>query len=325
MTDEVLCPECLRVSSADTVERKQTLTIRGEDVVVDARIAVCRACGGEIGDFELDDVTFRAAYDIYRARHGLLRPEQIRGIRSKYGIGQKAFSRLLGWGEVTLARYESGALQAVSHNQTLRMAEDPSFVRRLLKENGNRITQQQRAAVTERLDELSAEHEEFLIREEAVEYEVGADVRKLREMAVYFASRPNTWRTKLNKLLFYADFLHWKRHGSAISRARYVRMQFGPVPADFYRLQASLVEDASIDEQETRVLDCSGTVFVANRQADLSLFSDEERQTLRDVSDAFEGWSASRITEFSHQERGWCSVGDRETIDYRYARDLQLD
>lgn len=308
----------------DVIERPDVFEIRGEQVTVDARIAVCRSCGEEIGLGELDDATFKAAYAVYRARHDLLQPEHIKAIRSKYGLGQKAFARLLGWGDVTLARYETGSLQSVSHDQTLRLAEDPGNVRRLLSQNKDRLSAEQVEALEGRLRQLSPEHESVLAREEAAQYCAGPSVLKLREMAVFFASQHDTWRTKLNKLLFYADFLHFKRHGMAISGARYVNMQFGPVPADFYTLQAALVDDASLDERPTAVGDCSGTVFVANRPPDRSLFSEAELQTLNDVAHTFDGWPASRIMEYSHQERAWKQTKDRETIDYGFANDLRL-
>lgn len=322
--DKVLCSECMQLTDYELMPKRETFEIRGEQVTVDTQVAICRACGEEIGIAEVDDVTFSAAYNVYRARHDLLQPEQIRAIRSKYGLGQKAFARLLGWGEVTLARYESGSLQSLSHDQSLRLAEDPSHVRQLLARNAHRLTSRQLEDLDAHLNQLSPEHEDLLVREGAARYGARPGVAKLREMAVFFAGHRDTWRTKLNKLLFYADFLHFNRHGVAISGARYVNMQFGPVPADFYTLQASLVDDTSLDERPSTAGDCSGTVFVANRPFDRSLFSADELQTLDDVARAFDGWSASQISEYSHSEPAWSETGDRDTIDYSFAQRLQL-
>lgn len=321
---EVLCPECMTVSGYDVVERSDAFDIRGDTVIVDATIAVCRKCGEEIGVASLDDDTFRRAYAVYRARHDLLQPEHIHAIRSKYGLGQKAFARLLGWGDVTLARYETGSLQSAAHDSTLRLAEDPDNVRQLLALNGDRLSAKQRRTLAERLDDLSEAHEAVLAREEAAAYGMPIGVRRLREMIVFFAECPGTWRTKLNKLLFYADFLHHKRHGAAISGARYVRMQFGPVPADFYALHGLLVDDASIDEIPATCGECDGTVFVALRPADRALFSEDELRTMTDVAEHFDSWTAGRISEFSHREPAWAEARDRETIPYERSRSLLL-
>ena len=42
---------------------------------------------------------------------GFLQPEEIEKIRKQYGLSQKNFARLLGWGDITIHRYESGAIQ----------------------------------------------------------------------------------------------------------------------------------------------------------------------------------------------------------------------
>ena len=172
--DKTLCPECMRMTEYDVVERPDMFEVRGERITVDARVAVCRTCGEDIGLGELDDATFRAAYAIYRARHDLLSPEQIKAIRTKYGLGQKAFARLLGWGDVTLARYESGSLQSASHDQALRLAEDPDTVRKLMERNASRLSPAQLAELRSHLAQLSADQEGILAREDSSSsYETG--------------------------------------------------------------------------------------------------------------------------------------------------------
>lgn len=322
--EKLLCSECLSLVEPSIIEREATLPVRGEDVIVTARVAVCPACGEDIGTDSLDDATLEAAYSVYRARHGLLQPDRIRAIRSKYGLGQKAFARLLGWGDVTLARYETGSLQSKSHDSALRLAENPDHVRNLLALHGDRLSPEQRETLTARLDELSLEHEGTLAREEAGAYGSANGLRKFTEMMVFFAEYPRMWRAKLNKMLFYADFLHAKRHGRSISGTRYVHMQLGPVPVDFYDLEAKLVNDADIDEVPTQEGDCAGTVFVARRPADRSVFTEDELRTLNDVAAYFEAWSASRLVEFSHREPAWAETGDRETIPLTYAERLQI-
>lgn len=168
--ERTFCPNCMAMREYDVIERHETYPVRGEDVAVDARVAVCRVCGGDIGLQELDDSTFMDAYSIYRARHDLLQPDQIREIRARYGLGQKAFARLLGWGDVTLARYETGSLQSEAHDATLRLVEDPENVRRLLDINRDKLSADQVAAVEARLAELALEHGAVLAREEVAAY-----------------------------------------------------------------------------------------------------------------------------------------------------------
>ncbi len=72
---------------------------------------------------ELDDATLERAYAIYRRRFSILTPNGIREIRERSGLSQRDFGRLLGWDDVTLHRYETGALPAIAHNAVLKMLE----------------------------------------------------------------------------------------------------------------------------------------------------------------------------------------------------------
>ncbi|MDZ4179161.1 MAG: DUF4065 domain-containing protein [Coriobacteriia bacterium] len=320
------CGECMRDTPTHVASRNETYRVKGEAVTIPARVRVCDVCGTDMLDIELDNQTLADAYAVYRSRHHLLQPDEIRAIRSMYGLAQKGFSKLLGWGEITLTRYESGSIQSTSHDQMLRLAQQPANVAQLLQRNGRKISNKQRQELDKRLSELSAPHEALLANEDPATYDADRPaVRKLEEMVVYFAAKPSMWRTKLNKLLYYADFLHYKRHGRSISGARYIHMQYGPVPADFYTLQATLIDQASLAEVPVEYCDCAGTIFEALRPVDGDVFDQNELSTLDHVSRLFAEMSAAEISEFSHREPGWRETKDRETIPYDYAQRLLID
>lgn len=145
------CPRCGRTVAYEVESRTETHAIRDEDVSVQVQVAICTMCGADLSVDELDDAALDASLRQYRARHGMMQPEQIRELRSRYGVGQKAFARLLGWGDVTLARYEAGSLQSASHDTALRLADDPDNARVLLRRNGDRLTPKQRYDVERRI------------------------------------------------------------------------------------------------------------------------------------------------------------------------------
>jgi putative zinc finger/helix-turn-helix YgiT family protein len=320
------CETCGSFVEPDEITRDETYLVKGEPVTVTATLAICPVSGDELSNEALDDETLCRAFAVYRARHGLLQPDEIKSIRLKYGLGQKAFSRLLGWGEVTLHRYESGSLQTAAQNTLLELARDPGFVSGLLERNTSVLSQRQRETLRATLRELVSDCAESVVGEEGSGYgETSSCVVKLREMMVYFAGRPKTFRTKLNKLLFYADFLHQKRYGRPISAVRYVHLQFGPVPYGFYRRQDELVSDASLREIEIHAGEWGGTRFEAGRPADLSIFSPSELECVGFVADRFQNWSAKRLTELSHGEAAWRDTRDGETISYAFAGMLSLD
>ena len=59
------------------------------------------------------------ARNAYRKSHGLLTSDQIVAIREMYGLSQVDLARLLGWGEATISRYESKAIQDEAYDNIL--------------------------------------------------------------------------------------------------------------------------------------------------------------------------------------------------------------
>ncbi|MDZ7841653.1 MAG: type II toxin-antitoxin system MqsA family antitoxin [Gammaproteobacteria bacterium] len=107
--------------------------VRGEPVEVAAEFFKCTECGAEFENTRGRD-SLALAYREYRRRHDMLQPEQIRNWRKRYGLTQKELSRLLGWGDVTLSRYETGALQVAAHEKILRLAMEPHNLITLIDE-----------------------------------------------------------------------------------------------------------------------------------------------------------------------------------------------
>src|SRR5947208_1520217 len=57
---------------------------------------------------------------------------------------------------------------------------------------------------------------------------------RLTAMMGYIASKgTDVYKTKLNKLLFYADFTNYYLHGHSISGSSYVHLPYGPVPENY--------------------------------------------------------------------------------------------
>ena len=149
-----VCVDCRWSGIPEVSERTERLVVRGESIDVDARVAICPCCGETVFSEDLDEETLQRAFAEYRRRRGLLDPESIRAIRERYGLGQRAFSLLLGWGEITLHRYESGSVQDAAHDSQMRLAEQPENVLSLLEQNGSKLTPEQTAKVRAALAQL---------------------------------------------------------------------------------------------------------------------------------------------------------------------------
>jgi len=330
------CPTCMKDTDVRIEDRRETLPVRGEDIEVEARVAVCLTCGEDVWMDELEDETLAQAFAEYRRRHGLLQPEEMKRIRQQWGLGQRAFATLLGWGEITLHRYESGSLQDGAHDAQMRMAERAENVRILLEANGDRLTPRQRQAVERRLEEAEAlaadcecgdeDFERLLARAAARGHGGNAplSLAKIRETIVYFADVPNMFATKLAKLMFYADFLHYREQTTSITGLAYAHAPQGPIPDRYERIRANVVENGIVDIEERYGCDWNGEVLVAQRRADLGVFSETELAVLQSVRERLGSKTSKSLSDMSHAETAWTATEMGQRISYETARGLSF-
>jgi putative zinc finger/helix-turn-helix YgiT family protein len=325
------CPCCDTADHVKVLHRKETIPVRGEPIEVDVEFLRCSACDCEFEPMDSERDPLETAYRIYRERHGLLQPEEIRAIREQYGLTQKEMSGVLGWGSVTLSRYETGALQNEAHNTALELVRDEKTFLALLKKRGTVIRPEKLNALVR---DLTARTEHHCALPDCLIETVGTyepnilsgfktlDLSKVYGMIRYFCT-DGCFKTKLNKLLFYADFLHFNEHARSLSGLRYAHADHGPVPDNWDLYLAGVQHEQTVRAVEHIIGDYVGELFVSDR-ADFSLFTEPEIRTLMQVKDFFAGWSAKRIRDYSHEERGWQETQSGELISYDFAEALRL-
>ncbi len=129
---DTFCPYCDKEVRAYLITRRETHCVRGEDIVIDATVAVCPLCGEDIGDSRIDGPTIDRAFDIYRKRHGIPGPDELKALRAAYGMSIREFSRFLGFGEQTYASYACGSLPDLLHNRMIKLASTREGARLLI-------------------------------------------------------------------------------------------------------------------------------------------------------------------------------------------------
>jgi hypothetical protein len=144
---------------------------------------------------------------------------------------------------------------------------------------------------------------------------------KLAAMTAYIAHRGrNIYKTKLNKLLFYADFVHYRLHGTSISGARYVHLPYGPVPDRYEGMLAKLAAT------ETIWFEPRGDYRLIKGWNDplVGVLSNDERESLDWVLERLGSMTSTELTRQSHRERGYRSTKLGEPIAYAYAKFLEI-
>ena len=135
---------------------------------------------------------------------------------------------------------------------------------------------------------------------------------KFAELLLYVAKTcandPSFGATKLNKVLFFADFIAYRKRQRSITGATYQKLPYGPAPKCLLPAQTTLVRSGRLAIQE---LDHHGTTQkrpVALRDPDLSVFEADEIAIVDSVIRQLCGMSAVEVSEMSHGF--WWQIAD---------------
>jgi len=144
-------------------------------------------------------------------------------------------------------------------------------------------------------------------------------LEKMAAMVSYLAGRTtDLYKTKLNKLLFYADFVNYHMHGSSISGSKYVHLPYGPVPDGYEETLETLNHYGVIDVSRQNSAEL---VRTGDNPAN-NFLSQNELQSMDWVLESYGKMSASQLTEISHRERAYKDTKSGEEIAYEYAKFL---
>ncbi len=154
----------------------------------------------------------------------------------------------------------------------------------------------------------------------AREYDEG----KFTEMVLYCAQLLESDRfggaTKLNKLLYFADFAHARKTGTAISGAEYQKLPMGPAPRRLLPVRRKLVDDDRAElVTEFDALGYRHDRLRPHDAPDLSAFAADEVATIDAVANELRSLTGSQVSELAHDEPGWRLVSEGETIPYATA------
>ena len=315
-----------------------SITIKGDKVFYEERFFCCVNVDEEENEFEtgaMANENLMNARNAYRVLHGLLTSEEIVGIRESYGLSQVDLARLLGWGEATISRYESKAIQDEAYDTMLRMIKDnPLVALELLKKNEDKFSETKRKYVRSKIvDKLDSYGKEYLTRQ-ALEAEyanfdkindfngyITLDINKIEAMVSYIAEGiSNLFKVKLMKMLWYADALSFKRRGVSMTGMVYRHESMGALPIGHYSLMN--LENLNVCEEESNNYDLMLHVYPSEGM-DYSILTDEDRTILDDVIKKFKNYKAKDIIEYMHREIAYTKTKAGEIIPFSLAKEIR--
>ncbi len=318
----------------DLVKEKRSLVFRKESFDIIHHRYLCSVSNESFTTTMLDEVNLNQVFNQYRDKYCIPFPDEIIKIRNKYGLSASKMSSILGFGINSYRQYEAGEMPSISNARLIQVINDPNkFIDMVLlcetldeKAKNKYIFKAQSLIDDVNRDKMNANLKDYLLGGHLANINSGyrtPSLEKFTEMVVYFSEKLQPFKTKMNKLLFYSDFLMFKQSCFSISGFSYKAIEMGPVPNNFQSIFEFLANEEIIDISYTEFPQgYSGDQFLAkkNRPFRSSIFSEIELKVLEMVAFEFKATSTNDIIHLSHQEEAWIkNEKKRGVISYEYA------
>lgn len=279
---------------------------------------------------EMDEANLTQVYNQYRVVHSIPFVDEIIAMRENYGLSALKMSLILGFGDNQYRQYEEGYVPTETNGKILKACQNPIIFETFVQNSRIQLGEKNYTKVIAKVEEVKQQQDDVRLpliygtnhRNRANGF-APLSLERLHQILLYFIHRcGGVFNTKMNKLLFYADFYHYRQHGQAISGLSYKAIKYGPVPLHWDRAY-SLFDDISqeIVEFDSGV---TGTKLVSDTQPNLNSFTAEERKSLELIADTFIETSAKEISLVSHDEEAWKQhIGTPQLIDFNTAFKLK--
>ena len=313
-------------------KEQKDLEYRKEHFPIIYHYYVCEDSSEHFTTDELDLLNLTQVHNQYRCKYGIPFIDEIKDMRHKYGLSASKMSSVLGFGTNLYRLYETGEMPVVANGRLIKLAEDSHEFRRLLHIGRHALEDHEYEKVQKKLEHFTdrARSRELFERKlfgcEVPNIYNGFRMPKLKKLAAmvnFFAYHNKPFLTALNKLMFYADFGHFKRNGYSISGVCYQAIKRGPVPVNYGTLYDHVVNKGYADVYEIDFAEFVGEQYKTDEikyKEDDDLFTDSEIDMLKEVSGKFKGKNTKEIIQISHEETGWQqNVNEKNHINFMYS------
>lgn len=282
-----------------------TMEFRGKTYHFLNHYYVCDESGEEFTDEATGEINFAQVYNQYREENNIPFVNEIVKFREDCQLSKADMGRLLGFGENQYYRYELGEVPSPSNGRLMRtLIDNREALMCAIQESSIKDSNKEKALSA--LNKLTAKENEdrtiynllFLVKRSIYNGYAITNVNKVRQMILYFLGHMNVgYKTSLNKLMFYADFLMYREHCVGISGLSYSALPYGNVPNNFKVLYGIFNEVEEIDDEKP--------YFKPLTVCDLSVFSENEVRVLEYVAEKMAKQASTALSETNHLEDAW--------------------
>lgn len=273
------CDNCRDDVAYSVEKRRGEMTIKGKMVSFEEKLTFCKECKQELLVNEIMDENLTQLDRAYRIEEGLIQREEIESLLAKYDIGKRPLSQLLGWGDLTVSRFLDGNIPSRQYSDTLkRLLIDSNFMRELLEEGKDRISQAAHLKVEEALkrgDLFNLVSVDSMI-DRVIRYilaESGETTPLALQKQLYYTQ--GFYMAFYEEELFVEDCEAWK-HGPVYRKVYHRYKKYGYNP----------IEDAEM------------------RMGDINL-TNEVKEVVDNVISSFACYSGKILEKMTHAEEPW--------------------
>lgn len=302
------------------VYEKRTWNFRGEPFEYIHKAWLCEDSGEQFTNDESDTAAYLQVTNQYRAKYGIPFTDEIIAIRNRYGISAAKMSQILGIGINQYRLYEQGEVPNVSNGRMIRSIMNPKVMLEMVESSKNMISPAEYERIISKVYAVIADTDNYMMeRHDTMRIyptQRGIDngyaqlsLPRLKNILLSVLERcSNVWCTKMNKLLYYIDFLSYREQGIAMTGLTYRAIDFGPVPERWDKIYCEFPE---VVQEIRQCGDFEGSVLIAKGAVDTSVLSEKELDIIHQVCMALGDMSSRELTLLSHKEQGWIDHQER--------------
>jgi putative zinc finger/helix-turn-helix YgiT family protein len=327
------CPFCDATHPIEIRKRLVQSLVKNEPVEYEQIYYYCPVENDEFIPSRIMDHNLLKARDAYRREKGLLNSDDIKEIRKSYDLTQKEFSNLLGWGDITVQRYETKLIQDATYDNLMRMvAENPSLALKSLDRHKNYFLPERYLEIRTLIKSKIRDKGNYLLRvQEIKNYYIDfeeesdfngyklLDLDGINRVLGYFAKFVNPYKVKMMKLLWYTDALHSKLFKTSMTGLVYQHLPLGAVPLGYNELLSL----PSVKVEEEYVNDYIGYRIYPLEEINLSSFTLEELNILNSVANFFRDKNTDEVIKYMHEEVAYQETEPKQIIPYSLAQKVR--
>ncbi len=302
-------------------KEKRTFSFRKKEFEIIYHFYFCDESKEQFVDTPLATLNQNQIHNQYREILGIPFVDKIKSIRAKYQVSAKKLSEILGLGVNSYRLYENGEVPSVANGRLILSIDNPSVFIEQIKASSHLLSEKEtQKLIIQAKSTLSLRKSDnvrdALLRPYRPSINSGyktLDLQIVTQLIAFFQEEIELYKTKLNKLLFYADFAIFKETGFSLTGLQYRAITYGPVPKDYDQLYSFLESQHLISIHEVNFNGIYGDEIKINPPLSYS-FDETTLQILINVRHQLKDLSAKEIVELSHKEKAWIENKNNKAI-----------